>query len=153
MKVYAILQWNPCPDHDASTAVSMMFRNVLGPIACTLFLPDAYTITSGFTVNLDLTMNVTLPHSDTIKFTWWWHHFNRAPLDCTDNRTQTRGTRAYRLFMYSLRPTVVTAIVLLMETQTLNVKRMGIDLRFHLAITAYRFSSGVVTFVRLAAYL
>ncbi|GBN11130.1 hypothetical protein AVEN_91328-1 [Araneus ventricosus] len=109
-------------------------RDVLGPIACALFPPDPYTlISSGCMANLDSSVNITLPQSDTVQFTFWRNHFNRAPLDWTNKGTQTRGTRVYRPFMCSLRRTVVADIVLSMAAATIDVTRVEVDRRFRLA--------------------
>ncbi|GFU03793.1 hypothetical protein TNCV_1473851 [Trichonephila clavipes] len=42
--------------------------------------------------NLDSSVNMTLPQSDTVKLPCSWHHVNRVPLDWTDRGTQTRCT-------------------------------------------------------------
>ncbi|GBM54873.1 hypothetical protein AVEN_158310-1 [Araneus ventricosus] len=117
-----------------------MFLRRLG-VPCSL--QTLTRLSSGCRANLNSSVNITLPQSDTVQFTCWRHHFNRAPLDWMDKGTQTRGTRACRPFMCNLRRTVVADIVLPMVAATIDVTRVEVDLRFRLATTAiYRSSAG-----------
>ncbi|GFS61538.1 uncharacterized protein TNCV_4312351 [Trichonephila clavipes] len=89
---------------------------------------------------------MTLPQSDTVQLPCSRHHLNLAPLDWTDRGTQTRGTRAYSPFICNLRRAVATDIALPMDAVTIDVIRVEVALRFHLAtIVMYRSSTGVVT--------
>ncbi|GFT99934.1 uncharacterized protein TNCV_1079731 [Trichonephila clavipes] len=72
------------------------------------------------------------------------HHFNRAPLDWTDRRTQTRDTRANTPFICNLRRTVTADIALPVDAATIDDTRVEVALRFRLATIAIYRSSGEV---------
>ena len=94
---------------------------------------------------------MTLPRSDTLQLTCSQHRFNRAPLDWTDRKTITQGTRAYSPLICYLQRTVAADIALPMDVETIDVTRVEAALRFRFAKTAiYRSSSGVVTLGRPA---
>lgn len=92
---------------------------------CSVIFPPTLTrLSSGCRENLNSYMNITVPNK--VQFTYRQHHFNRATLYWTDKRTQTRGTRAYRLFKSSLRQNTVTDIVLPMAAAIIEVRRRSI---------------------------
>ena len=98
-------------------------------------------------------VSLTLPQSDTIQLTCARHHVNRASLDCTDSKTQTRGTREYSPLIYNLRHTVSADIALPMDHITTDLKCVEIALQFRLAkIAIYRSSAGVDNFRQLSVW-
>ncbi|GFY24529.1 uncharacterized protein TNCV_1015751 [Trichonephila clavipes] len=78
--------------------------------------------------NLDSSVYMTLPQSDTVQLPCSRHHFNRAPVDWRDRGTQTRGTRAYSPFICNLRCTVAADIALPMDAVTIDVTRVEVAL-------------------------
>ncbi|GFX25700.1 uncharacterized protein TNCV_1205771 [Trichonephila clavipes] len=80
--------------------------------------------------NLDSSVNMTLPQSDTVQLPCFRHHFNRTSLDWTDRGTQTRGTRVYSSFICNLRRTVAADIALQIDAVTVDVTRVEVALRF-----------------------
>ena len=87
---------------------------------------------------------MTLTQSDTVQLTCSWHHFNRASVDCVDEKTQTPGTWAYRPHMCNLRRTVATYIALPMNAEAIDVTRVEVALRFYFAKKAiYRSPVGL----------
>ena len=106
---------------------------------------------SGLRANLVSCVSITLPQSDTVRFTCSLHHFNLAPLVWTDKRTQTCCSREYRPFMFSLRRTEVVDIVYLLAAATIHIKHVEVNFWFHLATTElHRSFKGVVTLGRSA---
>ena len=71
---------------------------------------------------------MTFPQSDTVELTCCWHHFNRASLDWTVRKTQTRDTRAYSPLICNLRSIVSVDIALLMDAVTTDVTRVEVAL-------------------------
>ncbi|GBN67817.1 hypothetical protein AVEN_36461-1 [Araneus ventricosus] len=112
------------------------------------------SLSTGCRVNLDSFLDITFPQSSTAQFTCWRHHFNRAPLDWTDKGAQTRGTRAYRPFMFSLRRKVVANIILPIAVATIDITYVEVDRRFRLVTTEiYRSSAWFVILGQLATGL
>ena len=110
-------------------------------------------LSSGSRANLDSSVTMALPQSDTVRLTCYWHHFNRVSLDWTDRKTQTRGTRAYSPLICNLPRTAAADIALPMDVVTIDVIRVEVALRFRLSVAIYRSSAGVVTFGRSATDL
>lgn len=77
-------------------------------------------LSSGCMANIDSSVNITSPYSDTLQVICFRHHFNRALLNLTNRGTQTRGIRAYSLFMCTFRRTMIASIVLLMGAATID---------------------------------
>ena len=75
---------------------------------------------------------MTLPQSDTIQLTCSRHHFNHAPLDWMDRKTQTRVTRGYSPLIFNLRRTVAADIALPINAVTIDVTLEEVALRFRL---------------------
>ena len=123
------------PNEIPSQIIMLPLRNVWCSVMFSVrlhedsFLEILKLISSGFRANLELSVNIMLLQLGTVKFTYWWHHFNRVRLDWTDKEAQTCDTRAYRAFKCRLRRTTVVDIVLLMAAATIDVKLVEIDLR------------------------
>ncbi|GFU09595.1 uncharacterized protein NPIL_590671 [Nephila pilipes] len=83
-------------------------RDVLAPTARVLFFPNLIRLSSGCRINLDSSLN----QSDMAQLTCHRCHFSRAPLDCVDRGTQSRGAQTCSPIMCSLRRTVVADIIL-----------------------------------------
>ena len=95
-----------------------------------------------------------LPQSGTVELTCSRHHFNRAPLDWTNRKTQTQGTWAYSPLTCNLRLAVAADIALPVDAVIIDVTRVGVVLRFRLAkIAIYRSSAGLVSLGRPATGL
>ena len=89
---------------------------------------------------------MTLPQSDTVQLTYSRHHFNCDPLHWTNRKTQIQGTWADSPLICNLWRTIAVDIALPMDTVAIDVIRVEVALRFHLAkIAIYRSSAGVVT--------
>ncbi|GFW82487.1 uncharacterized protein TNCV_1793801 [Trichonephila clavipes] len=123
-----------------------MFGDVLGLIACSFCLRHILIrLSSGSRENLDSSVNMTLPQSDTVQLACSRHHFNRAPLYWTDRGRPTRGTRAYSPLICNLPGTVAADIALPMDAVTIDVTHVELALRLRLDTMAiYRSSMGVV---------
>ena len=84
--------------------------------------------------------------SRTNQLTCSLHHFNCAPLDRADRKTQTRGTQAYSPLICNLRRTIAADIALPKDAVIIEVIRVEVAMRFRCAKMAiYQSSAGVVT--------
>lgn len=95
----AVSQRNPCPQHDASISECVIFWSRLHVPS---FLYILTRLSSGSRTNLDSSVDIKLPQSNTVKLTCCWRQFNCDPCDFTDKRTQTQGTLAYSPLIYLL---------------------------------------------------
>ena len=68
-------------------------------------------------------------------------HINSAPLEWTDRKTQTRGTRTYSSLICNLLHIVAEDIALPMDAVTIHVKYVEVALWFRLAKIAIFWSS------------
>ena len=97
---------------------------------------------------------MTLPQSDTVQLACSRHHFNRALLDWTDIKTQTRVTRAYSLLICNLQRTLTAEIALKMDAATINVTLVAVALGLRMAkLATYLSSTGLVSLGRPATGL